>query len=68
MPAEHEYTRLMFRNAGCDCSGNNMLIHKTRNCLWKFDDSGKKIIPVFASDILTAEDLQEDINSLTQVL
>lgn len=68
MPVAHEYTKLMFRNAGCDYNGNNILIHKTRNCLWKFDDSGKKIIPMFASDILTAEDLQEDINSLTQIL
>jgi hypothetical protein len=68
IPIEHEYTKLMFRNAGCDSRGNNILIHKTRNCLWKFDDSGKKIVPVFASDILTAEDLQEDINALTQIL
>ena len=68
MPSKHEYVNLMFRNAGCDSMGRNILIHKTRNCLWKFDDSGKKIVPIFASDVLTAEDLQEDIDSLTQIL
>jgi hypothetical protein len=68
IPVSHEYTKLMFRNAGCSDRGRNFLIHKTRNCLWKFDDEGKSIIPAFATDILTAEDLQEDIESLTMEL
>ncbi len=68
IPVEHEYTKLMFRNAGSYSAGRDLLIHKTRNCLWKFDDNGTKIVPVFASDVLTAEDLQEDIASLTQIL
>ena len=39
-------------------TGNNHLIHKTTNCLWKLSDDKKSIIPEFNSDVLSAEDVQ----------
>lgn len=40
-------------------AGNKLLIHKTTKCLWRVSKDGKTIEPVFASDVLTEEDLKE---------
>jgi len=40
-------------------TADNMLIHKTSRSLWKVSDDKKTIEPVFSSDILTEEELEE---------
>lgn len=49
--------RSMFISAG----DNKLLIHKTTQALWKVSADGNYIEPVFESDILTAEDLENSI-------
>lgn len=39
---------------------NNLLIHKTTKALWKISDDEKSIEPIFPTDILTEDDLQEE--------
>ena len=40
-------------------AGNSLLIHKTNKCLWKVSRDGNSIEPVFASDVLSEEDVRE---------
>ncbi len=39
-------------------AGSNLLIHKATNALWRVSEDKKSIIPVFDTDVLTAEDLE----------
>jgi hypothetical protein len=39
-------------------AGENLLIHKLTEALWKISDDKKTIEPVFGSDILTEDDLK----------
>ena len=45
--------RAMFASAG-----DNILIHKTTQALWKLTDDKSAIEPVFGSDVLTEDDLK----------
>lgn len=38
-------------------AGNDLLIHKSTQALWKISEDKKSIEPVFSSDILTEDDL-----------
>ena len=40
-------------------AGDGLLVHKTTKALWRQSDDGKMIVPVFESDVLTAEDLKK---------
>jgi hypothetical protein len=40
-----------------EAAGENYLIHKTTNALWRKSECGNFIEPVFGSDILTDDDL-----------
>jgi hypothetical protein len=40
-------------------AGENLLVHKATQALWKISDDQKSIEPVFATDVLTDEDLDE---------
>lgn len=40
-------------------SSENLLIHKTTRALWKVSDDRKSIEPVFPTDILSAEQVEE---------
>ena len=40
-------------------TGSDLLIHKATQALWKLSDDGKSIVPVFDTDVLTEEDLEE---------
>jgi len=64
LPADSEYVAQMFRTAGRGGDNREILIHKTKHCLWKFSDDNSRIEPIFASDILSLEDLQEDISTI----
>ena len=44
----------MFASAGRD-----VLVHKTTKCLWRLSKDGKSIEPVFANDVLTADDVKQ---------
>ena len=48
--------RGMFVSAG----DGDLLIHKTTRALWKLSKDGKSIEPVFDTDVLSEEDLQEE--------
>jgi hypothetical protein len=39
-------------------AGENLLIHKATQALWRISDDKKSIVPVFGSDILTDIDLE----------
>lgn len=39
-------------------AGDGLLIHKTKGALWRLSDDGNAIVPVFDSEVLTAEDLE----------
>ena len=38
-------------------AGENLLIHKATNALWRISDDKKSIVPVFDTDVLTEDDL-----------
>jgi len=40
-------------------SGDNFLIHKTTKALWKVSEDKRSIEPLFPTDVLTAEQLEE---------
>jgi hypothetical protein len=40
-------------------AGENLLIHKSTNALWKLSKDKKSITPVFDTDILSADELEE---------
>lgn len=40
-------------------AGDSLLIHKATKVLWKISEDGKFIEPVFDTDILSNEDLEE---------
>lgn len=46
--------RAMFASAG-----DNVLVHKTTQALWRVSDDKKSIEPVFGTDILTDDDLAQ---------
>lgn len=50
----NKQARTMFITAG-----KNLLVHKTTQALWKISEDEKSIEPVFGSDVLTEEDLEE---------
>lgn len=64
LPAKSEYVGKMFIAAGRGGDNKGILIHKTKHCLWKFSKDNSYIEPVFASDVLSVEDLDEDINTM----
>lgn len=39
------------------CAGENFLIHKATNALWRISEDKKSIVPVFDTDVLSEEDL-----------
>lgn len=39
-------------------AGNNMLVHKATNALWRISDDKKSIVPVFDTDVLSEQDLK----------
>ena len=39
--------------------GDKMLVHKTTKALWQFSEDNQTIVPVFSSDVLTADDLDK---------
>ena len=51
--ANNDFNRAKFLNAG-----ENLLIHKSSQALWKLSEDKKSIEPVFDSDILNENDLQ----------
>ena len=61
IPSDSEYVGKMFRSAGSGGQKKGLLIHKTRKSLWRFSKDSKRIEPVFASDVLSLEDLEEDV-------
>jgi len=64
LPRESEYVKRMFVAAGCRSDGGNVLVHKLRHCLWEMSDDNTFIKPVHASDILTLQDLEDDITTI----
>ena len=64
IPADSEYVGRMFRKAGSSGPNKDLLIHKTRKSLWRLSKDSKRIEPVFASDVLSLRDLEEDVSSL----
>lgn len=52
--ANNKTARAMFIVAG-----DNLLIHKTTKCLWKFSEDKKSIEPVFSTDVLTEDEVRE---------
>lgn len=64
IPADSDYVRQMFRCAGRGGDDRDILIHKTKHCLWRFSDDNSHIEPIFASDVLSLEDINEDIKTL----
>ena len=51
--------RSMFAEAG-----NDLLVHKTNRCLWKISDDKQSIEPVFGTDVLSDEDVQEAMKEI----
>jgi hypothetical protein len=41
-------------------AGDSLLIHRATKALWKVSDDGKYIEPVFDTDVLSEEDLEEE--------
>lgn len=64
LPANSEYVAKMFRCAGRGGDNNSILIHKTKHCLWKFSDDNSHIEPIFASDVLSVDDIKDDIETI----
>jgi len=64
LPSESEYVAKMFRKAGRGGDNKDILIHKTKHCLWKFSDDNSCIEPIFASDVLSIEDIKDDIDTI----
>lgn len=64
LPVDHEYVKRMFIAAGRGNDGKAQLIHRTKTCLWKMSSDNSYIEPVFASDVLSVEDLGEDITTI----
>jgi len=54
--ANTQRARRQFIAAG---GGDNILVHKTTRALWKISDDKQSIQPVFATDVLTDDDLAE---------
>jgi hypothetical protein len=40
-------------------AGNDLLIHKTTQCLWRISDDKKSIEPVFSNDVLTEDEVKQ---------
>jgi len=40
-------------------AGRGLLVHKATRALWRVSDDGSSIEPVFDSDVLTEEDIEE---------
>lgn len=64
LPSNSEYVAQMFRKAGRCGDSRELLIHKTKHCLWKFSQDNSCIEPMFASDVLSIEDMQDDIETI----
>lgn len=64
LPRSSEYVSRMFVAAGRRNDGGNLLIHKLRHCLWEMSDDNSYIKPVHASDVLTLQDLEDDITTI----
>jgi len=64
LPVNSEYVAKMFRCAGRGGDSRNILIHKTKHCLWKFSDDNSHIEPIFASDVLSVDDINEDLDAI----
>lgn len=64
LPAESEYVAQMFRKAGRAGDNKDLLIHKTKHSLWKFSKDNSCIEPIFASDVLTVDDIKDDIETI----
>ena len=65
LPSDSEYVKRMFVAAGRGNDGKEQLIHRTKTCLWKMSADNSYIEPVFASDVLSVDDLNEDITTLS---
>ena len=64
LPSKSEYVAKMFKLAGRGGDDKNLLIHKTKHCLWKFSKDNSCIIPVHASDVLSVEDMEDDLTTM----
>ncbi|MCK9154679.1 MAG: hypothetical protein M0P12_01045 [Paludibacteraceae bacterium] len=64
LPKDSEYVKRMFVAAGKRRDGGSVLVHKLRHCLWEMSDDNSFIRPVHASDILTLQDLEDDITTI----
>ena len=64
LPIGHDYVKRMFVAAGRGNDGKDQLIHRTKHCIWKMSADNSHIEPLFASDILSLEDLGEDISTI----
>ncbi len=40
-------------------AGENLLVHKATNALWRVSEDKKSIVPVFDTDVLSEEDLKK---------
>lgn len=64
LPSNSGYVKRMFVAAGHGGDDKSLLIHKTKHCLWKMSSDNSYIEPVFSSDVLSLEDLKDDITTM----
>jgi len=64
LPSNSEYVAKMFRCAGRCGDNRDILIHKTKHCLWKFSEDNSYIEPIFASDVLSLDDINDDLKMI----
>lgn len=64
LPAKSAYVARMFVASGRGGDNKALLIHRTKKSLWKMSSDNSYIEPVFSSDVLSVDDLKDDITTI----